>query len=170
MKIREKELSFEFFGAQSVKKLDEQGDETPSGMSLVDFVIEEEQRILLVEVKDPSADQIPVQHRKSVKDREIRKFQTKELIHDELVPKARDSYCYLHLMKRDSKPFDYVYLTSIDRLGINSELLMNFHERLLKRLRKEADEKWKRYYIRDCAVHTLRSWNQQMAPYTVERI
>lgn len=169
MKIQEGELSFDFSGAQSVEKLDERGHKIPSGMMFVDFVIEEEERILIVEVKDPSANQISARHKGRVSAREIKKFRTDKLICDELVPKARDSYCYLHLMERGAKPFDYYFLTTIDSLGVNKELLINFNDRLKARLRKEADEEWKRQYVRNCAVLTMETWNSLLAPYRVER-
>jgi len=168
-RMREGDLSFEFSGAQGVKNLDKEGITKPHGMAFVDFVIKEDERFLLVEVKDPSSEQIPEGHRGQVRAREIKKFQTKELI-NELVSKARDSYCFLHLMKRDGKPFDFIFLTGLDRLGITKELLMNFGDRLLARLRKEADKEWKRQYIRNCAVHTLESWNAHLDPYRVERV
>lgn len=168
-RMREGDLSFEFSGAKYVEKLDKQGITMPYGMAFVDFVIEEDGRVLFVEVKDPSSERIPEQHLDEVMAREIRKFRTKELI-NELVSKARDSYCFLHLMKRDGKPFDFVFLTSLDRLGITKELLMNFRDRLLARLRKEADEEWKRQYVRNCAVHTVESWNAHLVPYRVERV
>ncbi len=168
-RMREGDLSFEFSGARNAEKLDAEGIPKPHGMKFVDFVIEEGGRVLLVEVKDPSSERIPERHRDEVRAREIRKFQTKELI-NELVSKARDSYCFLHLMKRDGKPFDFIFLTGLDRLGITKDLLMNFGDRLLARLRKEADKEWKRQYVRNCAVHTVDSWNAHLAPYRVERV
>lgn len=169
MKIQEGELSFDFSGARSVDKLDKEGVPQPHNMKFVDFVIEEDERILLVEVKDPSSFRIPGLQKEKVRTREIKKFQTNELIHKELVPKARDSYCYLHLMKRDEKPFDFIFLTSAERLGINAELILNFRDRLEARLRNEAGEEWKRQYVRNCAVHTIKSWNKHLNPYRVER-
>ncbi len=168
-RMREGDLSFEFSGAKSVEELDEEGIAKPYGMAFVDFVIEEDGRLLFVKVKHPSSERIPERHRDEVRAREITKFQTNELI-DELVPKARDSYCFLHLMKRDEKPFDFIFLTGLDRLGITKELLMNFRDRLLARLRKEADKEWKRQYVRNCAVHTVESWNEHLVPYRVERV
>jgi len=161
---------FDFDGTQLVNKLDEQGHASPVGMRLVDFVIEEEERVLIVEVKDVSANQIPAHLKESKRKQEIKKFKLSELIHKELVPKARDSYCYLHLMERDAKPFDFVFLTTIDSLGIDKELLINFNDRLKARLRKEADEEWKRRYVRNCAVLTVETWNSQFSACHVERV
>jgi len=42
------------FGAVQVEKLDRQGRSLPVGMSFVDFVVYEETRTILIEVKDPS--------------------------------------------------------------------------------------------------------------------
>jgi len=170
MKVQEGELSFYFGEKQLVDKLDEQGHDSPVGMRLVDFVIEEDKRILIVEVKDLPASQIPTNLKEFKKKEKLTKFQFGSLIRKELVPKARDSYCYLHLMEGDAKPFDFVFLTRIDRMGVNKELLIKFNDRLKAHLRKEADKKWKRPYVRNCAVLTVDTWNSHFKSYRVERV
>lgn len=159
-------LSFSFPGAISVERLD---DLKLQGMKLVDFVIEEDRRALLIEIKDPFPDVIPDYLLNSKKEEEIKKLQTNELINEHLVPKARDSYCYLHLMNRDDKPFYFIFLTGAERLGINKELLLNFRDRLHARLRKETDKEWNRQYVRNCVVLTEDGWNETLNPYKVVR-
>lgn len=166
--MREGELSFDFSKARSVMKLDEVTP-LPQGMKLVDFVVEENDRILLLEVKDPLPDAVPSEHRRRVKDKEIEKLKTKELINMDLVPKARDSYCYLHLMELYKRPFDFIFFTGADRLGVTKELLLNFQDRLTARLRKETDKEWKLKYVRNCAVLTENDWIRIFGNYPVER-
>ena len=123
----------------------------------------------MIEVKDPLPDSLPTSHRKSVIHRELKKIKTDELVNQSLVPKARSSYSFLHLMKRDSKPFDFIFCTGADRLGITKELLLNFRDRLTARLRKETSIAWKRQYIRECYVFTEKEWNQYVKQYPLVR-
>ena len=167
-RFQEGELEFDFAGAVSVVQLDRVKPK-PEGMKLVDFVIEEDDRILLVEVKDPLPARLPQGHRADVAERERAKIRTKALINHELVPKARDSYCFLHLMKRDGKPMDFIFLSGADRLGITKELLLNFRDRLASRLRKEATAEWQRQYVRYCSVLTQTEWNAHFGGYRVRR-
>lgn len=163
--FKEGQLLFRFPGAGRVEKLDEIGTNNPVGLKLVDFVVEEVTRTLLIEVKDPSAGNVP--------EKEIRRFTGRlrgdELICDHLVPKARGSYTYLHLMKRDSKPFVYIVVLGLERFPEETALLMGFKDRLLQRIRKEGKEPWKRQYIKDCIVVTLTGWNNKFKNYPLSR-
>jgi hypothetical protein len=163
--FKEGELVFRFNGAGKVEKLDEEGIPKPSGMKLVDFVVEEETRTLLIEVKDPSESKAPDKQREEY----ARKLGGNELISDQLVPKARSSYTYLHLMKRDSKPFLYVVVFGLERFPDEKALLVGFKDRLLKRIRCEGKEPWKRQYIKDCIVVTLNGWNKCFKNYPLSR-
>lgn len=168
-RFKEGELELDFAGAVSVEQLDRIKPK-PEGLKLVDFVVEEDRRILLVEVKDPLPEGIPHERRDQVIEREIGKLKTKELINSELVPKARDSYCFLHLMNRDGKPMHFIFLSGADRLGVTKELLLNFRDRLMIRLRKEANAEWRRQYVRDCSVLTQDEWNTHFGVYRVKRV
>jgi len=163
---KEKELVFNFNNAEKVEKLDEEGVPLPSNMKLVDFVVEEENRTLLIEIKDPSHSKTPEEERNKY----AKKILGDELINDELVPKVRDAYTYLHLMERDSKPFIYVVVLGLERYKDEKALLLGgFKERLLKRIRKEAKESWKRKYIKECIVLTIDGWNALFQNYPVSR-
>ena len=88
----EGELEFTFGGAWQAEKFDQPGASWPKGISPVDFIAEGQAELVLMEVKDPSASAIPAKNRQDF----IAKMQTKELIYEELVPKARSSYGFLH--------------------------------------------------------------------------
>lgn len=174
MKTKEGEFEFDFAAAKTVEKLDAPGQHTPEGMKLVDFIIEEEHRFLMVEVKDPSCksqgryaaaeDALEKERTKFVK-----KFQDNTLINQELTPKARDSYCYFHLMKRDSKPFLYVFLLGADKLTFDPALILGFKDRLLARIRQEGSQPWQRHYIVDCLVLTESTWISCFPQYPLTR-
>lgn len=164
-RYKEGELLFDFNSAGKVEKLDEKGVPMPSDMKLVDFVVEEDARMLLIEIKDPSHSKTPAKGREEY----IKKLGGNQLISEELVPKIRGAYTYLHLMKRDSKPFLYVVVFGLDRYPNEKALLIGFKERLLKRILHEGKEPWKRQYIKDCIVVTIDGWNEHFKNYPAVR-
>lgn len=175
MTQREGEFEFDFTAATAVAKLDDPARPRPEGMQLVDFVVEEERRLLMVEIKDPSCKSKggdPAADAALEKSRSnfVRRVQNDTLIAQELAPKARDSYSYLHLMKRDSKPILYVFLLGADKLTLDPALLLGFKDRLLARLRQETDHPWARHYVTDCIVLTEQTWSVAFPQYPLSRI
>ena len=123
-------------------------------MRLVDFVVEEEDRNLLIEITDPGW-YIP----RKKEGEHLKKLMSE--INEEFVPKVRDSYCYLHLMKKDAKPFLYVVVLGIDNFEKKDEFsLAVFKEKLMARIRQEGREPWIRHYIADCIVTTPANWSR----------
>jgi len=146
--LQEGELSFKFGSAWTAEIFDKPGVSWPPCVRPVDIVAQRRAELVLVEVKDPSASTVPAGNR----DAFVKKMKTKELIHDELTPKARTTYGFLHLMKRDVQPMRYVVVIGTDELSIQPPLLMNLADRLRKRLAQEADDQWERTYMVACAV------------------
>ncbi len=166
--FQEGELCFEF--KVPAEKFDEEGKARPHGMSFVDFVIFEKERMLLLEVKDPSVSAIPKQHKSSQQRKFANKILSGQLIAEELVPKARDSYCLLHLMKRDNQPLVFVVLLGLSALPREKALLTGFKDRLLARLRQETDLPWKREYVEDCIVVSEQNWATIFPNHRLRRI
>ena len=164
-RVREGELQFEFLGATSVERLDVQGQPRPQGMALVDFVVEESSRTLLVEIKDPSQQPVPERERQ----RFISTMQHQTLIYEDLVPKARDSYTFLHLMERDTQPCVYVVVLGLDRRAVDPALLSSFKDRLLQRIRREVQDPWQRHYVIDCVVVIPATWSTHFPAYALSR-
>ena len=158
---------FEFVGAIGVDKLDAQGQRLPQGMSLVDFVVEETDRCLLLEVKNPSATPLP--HRTRQADAQRVRRTDGSFISEKLVPKARDSYTYLHLMARDDKPLVFVLLDDPSLFGPDAALLLPREDDIIRHIRHEAAEPWKRLYIRDCIVVTPDTWSRAFPEYALRR-
>lgn len=161
------ELLFHFPDELSWNELDIQGVKLPVRMKFVDLVIEREHDILLVEIKDPSHSKSPDEQRNSY----LKRLRDNSVLTDELTPKARDSYLYLHLMERDGKPFKYVVLLGLDAFdpNIQKALMTGFKDRLLADIRQEAFEAWKRKHITDCVVLSVESWNQFFPDWSVRR-
>ncbi|WP_041313079.1 hypothetical protein [Heliomicrobium modesticaldum] len=165
MIFRENQLEFNFTGALSVEKLDQPGQTLPEGMKFVDFVVETEDSVLLIEVKDPSNTHALQQTRVEF----INRMHSDTLVVKELVPKCRDSYTYLHLMERDGKPFTYIVLICLENLNFDPRLLPVVTTKLRARLNKEGEQPWRRTYISNCQIIDCERWNRVM-PYPVKRV
>lgn len=162
------ELRFAFPEHLSWFELDKQGVKMPVNMKFVDLVIERDADVLLVEIKDPSHSRSPDNERK----RYYKRLSDNSVLTQELTPKARDSYLFLHLMERDAKPFKYIVLLGLDAFDpqMQKALLTGFKDRLLADIRCEAYEAWKRIHISDCAVFSVSSWNKRFPDWPILRV
>ncbi|MFW1174944.1 hypothetical protein ACEV7P_24405, partial [Vibrio parahaemolyticus] len=86
------DLEFEFPKSLVWEELDIQGATLPNNMKLVDIVIERENDILLVEIKDPSN----VHSKEKDQKKYCKRLIDNSVLKQELTPKARDSYSYMH--------------------------------------------------------------------------
>ncbi|MBA5607371.1 hypothetical protein H3H36_18605 [Duganella sp. FT3S] len=161
------ELLFHFPDGLNLNKLDKQGVKLPVRMKFVDLVIERAQDILLVEIKDPSHSRSPDKERNTY----LKRLADNSILTQDLTPKARDSYLYLHLMERDNKPFKYVVLLGLDAFdpNIQKAVMSGFKDRLLADIREESFEAWKRKHIADCVVLSVDSWNQRFPEWPLRR-
>lgn len=164
MKFEHGQLIFDFTGCVSVEEFDRPGTPVPETMKKVDFVVQEPDRILLVEVKDPSNTATTAANRQEF----IHNMKSGPLVHQDLVPKCRDNYTYLHLMNADCKPLVYVALIALYENQDKPVVLLALHDKLKKCLRQEVRDVWTRQYVSDCAVVNVKKWNQRF-PYSVTR-
>lgn len=167
-KYIEGELHFDFPEELIWEELDKQGIQLPKGMALVDCVIERENDILLVEIKDPSDTRGNEKERK----RYLKRLQEGSVITDELTPKIRDSFTFLHLMHRDQKELKYIVLLGLEEYDdiTKKALLGNFKNQLLNNIKQETVTPWKKIYLKDCAVMTVEIWNQYFTQWPVTRV
>lgn len=167
---QESGFHFNFPVATTWEKLDDPGKTKPEGMKLVDFVLEESKRLILLEVKNPSqalqrANEAAQRNQEKARSQFIADFQGDKLIVEQLTPKARDSYTWLHLMGRDKKPMLFVFLLGNQVLRLEPALLLAFKDRLLARLRQETDQPWVHHYVSDCIVLTEQTWQKVFPDY-----
>ncbi|MBM3500576.1 MAG: hypothetical protein FJX74_18120 [Armatimonadetes bacterium] len=162
----EGELQFDFSSARGAEKADPEAVELPQDMKFVDFIVEEDTRTLLVEVKDPSQSPVP--------ERELARYESEiqgdALINLKLVPKARGTYTFLHLMQRDTREMVYVVVLGIERLHLDPAHLGPFQGRLSRRLRQETAEPWRRPYITHCIVVSVDTWAAHFPEYPLRRL
>lgn len=161
------ELLFTFPDGLAWSELDRQGVKLPVKMKFVDLVIERETDILLVEVKDPSNSKSQDKARNDY----LKRLSDNSVLTQELTPKARDSYLYLHLMERDFKPLKYIVLLGLDAFDplVQRAVLTGFKDRLLADIREESFEPWKRKHIADCVVLSVESWNRYFPEWPLRR-
>jgi hypothetical protein len=162
------ELLFSFPDEVTWEELDKQGVRLPHHMKFVDLVIERAADVLLVEIKDPSHSKSPDKERNSY----LKRLSDNSVLTQELTPKARDSYSFLHLMKRDEKPFKYIVLVGLDAFDAKQQkaVLTGFKDRLMANIRCEAYAAWKRQHIADCVVLSVESWNRKFPDWPVTRL
>ena len=164
--LMEGEIRFTFAANWEAEQFDRRGISWPKGVSPVDFVVEGPNECVLVEVKDPSASGAPDQNRHGFAE----KMKSRELVYDALVPKARSSYGFLHLMERDDKPMRYVVVIGTEKLSIQPALLIGLNDRLRQRLNKEIDTEWKRKYVSGCAIVSVADFGKALNGCTACRV
>lgn len=162
------ELCFQFPDEVEWDELDKQGVKLPVRMKFVDLVIERDADVLLIEIKDPSHSKSPDRERNSY----LKRLTDNSVLTQELTPKARDSYIYLHLMEKDSKPFKYIVVIGLDAFDSDKQkaVLSGFKDRLMADIRCESHESWKRKHIADCAVLSVATWNRTFPAWPVTRL
>ncbi|GAB1468144.1 hypothetical protein MASR2M64_08500 [Candidatus Cloacimonadota bacterium] len=148
-------------------KLDEKGRRIPTGMSLADHVINTEKILYILEIKDFSCSKTP--EPRKIEDLKI--LQGDDFISSRLTPTARDSYTFLHLMDRIDRQIVYIVLLGLEDFEPlnNKSFLDTYKQRLIKSIRREADEPWKREHISDCIVCNLETWNEIFPQWPVQR-
>lgn len=162
------ELLFTFPDELKWDELDKQGVRLPMKMKFVDIVIEREDDVLLIEIKDPSHSRSPEKERNSY----LKRLADNSVLTEELTPKVRDSYLFMHLMERDGKPFKYIVLIGLDAFDSDKQkaLLFGFKDRLMADIRCETVDPWKRRHIEDCAILSVDGWNQAFPDWQIQRL
>ena len=164
--FQEGELQLAFGDDWQVERFDRAGASFPKGVLPVDFIAERDDELVLVEIKDPSASRAPERNRVEF----VRKMKSKELTHQELVPKARTSYGFLHLMMRDTKPMRYVVVIGTEELSIQPALLLSLTDGLRGRVALETETAWKRTYISVCNVVSVEDFGKALSGCSASRI
>lgn len=144
-------------------------DEATHGLShcmkAVDLIIELDDRILFVELKDPEH---PASHPKDSK-KFVEKFLAGQIDAD-LKTKYRDSFLYEWGCLRTDKPIYYLVLIAASALG-PAELLTRTDalKRQLPLMGPQAMP-WSQPFVAGCVVMNLAEWNRQLPKLPVSRV
>lgn len=169
---REDDLYFDFSRARQVIKLDNRVAEARLTHLLkggVDFVVEWETQLWLVEVKDPESGDIPEKHRDHQRQRFLGEMLSESLINKHLFPKLRDSLVFLGLEYGiASKPLRYITLIGLSDL--DSAQLTGLRDRLWRTewVAGPRDRGWQKSF----EVHALNieQWNRLLTQCPIQRI
>ena len=134
-------------------------------MKAVDFIVEEDDRVSFIELKDPEHPHAKEGNREEF----IRRFQDGELDED-LKYKYRDTFLYEWASDNVNKPIHYLVVVAIDSL---SELILIERTDELKRklpLNGPSSGAWKRPIATDCKVFNIETWNKHRPHFPLTRI
>ncbi|GEO82143.1 hypothetical protein [Pararhodospirillum oryzae] len=134
-------------------------------MKAVDFVIDLDDRILFVELKDLA--------NPAARDKNRRAFLddlNKDVIDGKLVTKYRDSWLFEWAEGRANKPCYYFVL--LEGCGLDAVGLAIRTDRLRKRipLRSLEGRRWTRPFVVGCQVLTRAAWNRSFPDFPVRRL
>ena len=130
-------------------------------MKAVDFILDEPDRTLFIEIKDPEHPRAPQEATRS--------YLSAELVRD-LTYKFRDTFLYEWAQDHVTKPIHYYAIVAIDALTSGE---LHSQTDVLKRslpVRSAAPSSWKRAIVHDCAMLNIAAWNRIFPMFRLSRI
>ncbi len=164
MIVSEGDMRFDFSKALSCKKFDNNDHGLSHCMKAVDFILESDDKIYFVEVKDP-------QHPSARNlEENINSIISGNLVKNILVPKCRDSFLYEYAMDNISKPVLFLVLIGLDSLSAAD--LSNQTDKLKKHIPIDGPSgiSWPKRFIEGCMIMNLQTWNKHITQFPVSRI
>lgn len=168
MKLRERDLEIDFTNAIDAivfdqMKADQPGYHGIGQMHRVDFVVELEEAILFVEVKDPG--------NPKAKAEGLAKFHGElqdGTLSDTFAAKFIDTFLYRWAEDCLQKPVHYISLVTLE----DNELLPNFSDEIAKKLPPmgKSVPRWKRQLVENCQVFNMELWNQEFPKWPATRV
>ena len=163
--VREGNLQIVFPRNASVRKFD---DETSHGLShcmkAVDFIVDQSDRVLFIELKDPEHPHAGEDNRDEFIDRFISGNLDKELQY-----KYRDTWLYEWASGNIGKPIHYWVIVAIENLT-DADLLARTDN--LKRklpLQGPSEVNWTPI-VTGCMVFNIRTWNRLVPRFPLSRV
>lgn len=147
------------------RKFDDPESHGLSCMKAVDFIVEEDDRVSFIELKDPEHPRAKEGNREDF----IRRFHSGKLDED-LKYKYRDTFLYEWASGGLDKPISYWVVVAIETLT-SADLSMRTDD--LKRklpLNGPPSGKWKRPIVTDCMVFNVETWNKHQPHFPLKRI
>jgi len=168
MKLRERDLEIDFTDAIDAivfdqMKADQPGYHGVGQMHRVDFVVELEEAILFVEVKDPSNPKAQAEG--------LAKFHGElqdGTLGDTFAAKFIDTFLYRWAEECLHKPVHYISLVTLE----DSELLPSFSDEIVRKLPPmgKSVPRWKRQLVKNCQVFNIEQWNASFPKWPAARV
>lgn len=167
MKLRERDIEIDFTNAIDTLVFDQMKADQPNyhgigEMHRVDFIVELEEAILFVEVKDPDN---PKAQEKGLK--KFRDELNDGTLSSTFASKFIDSFFYRWAEDKLSKTVHYLSLVTLE-----SEVLPNFSDEIAKKLPPvgKVSPRWGRHPVQNCQVFNLETWNENFPKWPVTRV
>ena len=180
-------LEFDFSTAIRAYKFDDPKTHGAGALKQVDFIVEWEKEIWLLEVKDPEDSAIPAQRRAAIRRKHRRNLQLKNMqatdahlqklaVYDEKLmvaygEKGRDSFLYLYLRDQmQHKPLKFIVLIGMERLS--TRILETATKGLKRSCALEGPFKggWARPYFQSIQVLNLSEWQDRYPQSPIKRL
>lgn len=168
MKLRERDLEIDFTDAIDAIVFDQMKVDLPGyhgigQMHRVDFVVELEEAILFVEVKDPGNPKAQAEG--------LAKFHGElqdGTLGDTFAAKFIDTFLYRWAEECLHKPVHYISLVTFE----DSELLPSFSDEIAKKLPPmgKTVPRWRRQLAVNCQVFNIELWNENFPKWPVARV
>jgi len=156
----ERDLEFDFAGAERAEKFDVAEIHASSSIQTVDFIVEYADCYQFIEIKDP--DEPGAADVQAFKD----KLKSGQLIKS-LAGKYRDSLFFHRFLDHDEKNVEYIVLLSMKELD-DAQLLSKLDE--LHRSIPYAHPLWQRNSAAVCVILNVAQWKKRFGPASIRRL
>lgn len=167
MKLRERDLEIDFTNAIEGAVFDQMKPHLPDyhgidEMHRVDLVVEFDEAIVFVEIKDPDNPR--------AQEKGLEKFHAQlndGTLSSTFASKYVDSFLYRWAEEKIHKPVHYINLVTLD-----AELLPSFSDEISRRLPPmgKSVPRWKRNLVENCQVFNIETWNENFPKWPVKRL
>jgi hypothetical protein len=160
VRIIERDLEFDFTGALSAFKFDDQTTHASSSIQAVDFIIEYADRYQFIEVKDPDEPGAADVNAFTVK------LRSGKLIRS-LAGKYRDSLFFRGFEGKENKEIEYIVLLS---MSVLDDALLLAKQDELHRSIPFSHERWEKNSASACVILNIRKWKERYGSASVRRL
>ncbi len=167
MKLRERDIEIDFTDAIDAIVFDQMNSDQPNyrgigEMHRVDFVVEFNEVVIFVEVKDPGNPRAQAKG--------LEKFQNElnnGILSSTFASKFIDSFFYRWAEDKLFKTIHYLNLVTLE-----GELLPNLSDEIAGKLSPAGKNspRWQRHPVQNCQVFNIETWNENFPKWPITRI
>lgn len=144
-------------------KFDSKSHGLSHAMKAVDFIVESQNVVWFIEIKDPSHPNAT----KKEQERFLKKLKSADIDID-LVRKYRDSWLYLWACEKVDEFIECRYYVIIVNKSLDNIQLEQRSSSLQKTLPlDDLGGRWQRKFVMECGVFNMESWNQRFTDYPI---
>ena len=164
--LREGNLQITFPQGAKVRRFDDKASHGLSHcMKAVDFIVEEPDRVLFIEIKDPEHPRAKEESRKEF----IDEFRS-GVLDENLKYKYRDTFLYQWASSGIDKPIHYWVVIAIESLTPRDLSSRTDDLRRKLPLKGPPSGQWKRSIVAGCMVFNIATWKRHQPRFPLSRI